>query len=77
MESGLDMTYPLQRLCKYCRTEIYWNDEDTTMKDTGSWYEVEDNILHTLDKCKQIAGENQLNDRIAFEINQESARLRY
>ena len=71
------MTYSLQRPCKHCRLPIYWNHQDKTMKDTGSWYEVEDNILHTLDKCKKLAGENQLNDRIAYEINQESARSRY
>jgi hypothetical protein len=29
----------LERTCNKCGTSIWWNNDDMTMKDTGSWYE--------------------------------------
>ena len=42
------------RPCEYCDTLVYWNRYDRTLKETGSWYELESRTLHSVKKCHEV-----------------------
>ena len=44
----------LERTCTGCGTDIWWNNDDKTMKPTGSWYEgYPVGRIHDKEQCKK------------------------
>lgn len=69
-----NMSYPLKRLCHFCKVLIYWNNKDKTQKETGSWYTWETNTIHDYSTCKRYEVINVPEEFVELE---EGVRLRY
>lgn len=47
----------IEKICTKCSMKIWWNREDTTMKNTGSWYGV-NGLIHNAGNCAKVKNES-------------------
>lgn len=67
----------LERTCNKCNTTIWWNNDDKTMKDTGSWYEgYPVGRIHDREQCAKRKAELPYPEQAQLEDSYRQNNIR-